>query len=237
MKSSKTGLTVLLLLASLLTLPSVAAAQTTSAPPACYPTESAARNFKLTTNPDGNLAFLAAGPDAYFIMTWWCHDPVNPSGNLVVGYKSDLLPDFANFIERFLSSDKTTKDGLFRSVLACPRGSDPALPACARYNSLLPIARTQMAANRPPLPPAPTGGWRVADNPQGTTRPVYPVANGVRSANATRERIADNASCSCTTTQVTEGTLTYCSVSGQANVSLAPRPTIDPNRVALCVRQ
>lgn len=205
----------------------VIATPATSAPasvPTCYPYEPAARNFTVSTNPAG-AAFLIAGPDASFIMTWWCQGAYSAQSRLVVGFKSDLSADFLQRAGTFISGDKAAKDALYRASITCS-ASDAA---CARYAPLIVAARAQLAASRPPAVV-----WRVRDNPTGTTRPVFPVSSGVRSTTATRERVAEGAECHCTTTAIVEGAVTYCSVAGLPNVSRNPMPRIDYNRVALC---
>ena len=192
--------------------------------PPCYPFESSARAFTISTNPAG-AAFITAGGDATFAITWWCQGAYSAQSRLVVGFKSDLSADFLQRAGTFISGDKAAKDALYRASITCS-ASDAA---CARYAPLIVAARAQLAASRPPAVV-----WRVRDNPTGTTRPVFPVSSGVRSTTATRERVAEGAECHCTTTAIVEGAVTYCSVAGLPNVSLNPMPRIDYNRVALC---
>jgi hypothetical protein len=193
--------------------------------PPCYPYESAARGFTIRTTPEG-AAFLTAGPDAAFSITWWCQGRYTSTGRLVVGTKADLTSDFAARVGTFIAGTRAEKDALYRASIAC-RVTDSA---CARYAPLLEGARAQLASTRP----APIV-WRVRDNPSGTTRPVFPVTGNVRSTVATRERVLEGAACSCTSLAIVEGSSTYCSVSGLPNASQSPLPMIDFHRVALCL--
>lgn len=107
--------------------------------PTCYPPN--AMNVTLTTQPAAFTDWLMAANPSW-VLTWFCPSAASPSGflgNSLVGYRSELLPNWS----ALTASGKASLDALWNANVA----SDP---------ELAPLATAQLTATWP-APPKTTG--------------------------------------------------------------------------------
>jgi hypothetical protein len=195
---------------------------TVYAAPACYPWDSSAKNVETSTSPESKAQFMVTdSARAFFVVTWHCDTKYRWHGYGFAGYRNELKADFLDLVAGYRTASKSTLDLAWGQNM-------PVLNDL----ELKPFLVTQLKATEPqPI------RWQVRDNPQSTSRPVFLAVNGVRSTTQqASERVSDTAACSCARLVIEESGGTYCSVSGQDNVSTAAADKLFFNRVALCYR-
>lgn len=204
------------------------------AAPPCYPWESSATNFEISTVPESKAQWLVAGDEASFTISWWCDVRYQWDFVGYMGWKKNLTPDWEAKVKSARGMTKAERDQFVDSLEKCKPNDPPNSPQCLQYAPLEPLmARQKLATTPDPII------WRVRDNPTATSRPVFPLSNGVRLTSAAgNERVSDVAqNCDCAKVAVEESGGTYCSVSGALNVFTTPVDDVLPdNRVALCTR-
>lgn len=100
--------------------------------PDCYPPS--AINYRITLSPPSYTDWIAA-TNPYWIVTWFCSSTTDPTGFVgtsLVGYRSELLPNWASLS----SSPKAALDALWASNVQ----NDP---------ELLTVAQAQLQATWP----------------------------------------------------------------------------------------
>lgn len=207
--------------------PTWAQATPDSVPP-CAWWDASAKNVTLTLTPP-NIGDVAGMPDASFVQTWFCDTKYSWSSTGFYGFTKNLTADWWDRFKSLKSLSRDDLKTLWLSSIRCPNYMVDG--ACAEFAPLVSIAKHQISVTRP----APII-WRVRDNPTATTRPVFPVTNGIRSTVATSERVSDSAECKCTELAIEESGGTYCSVSGLQNLTTGATAPITNNRVSLCYR-
>lgn len=209
------------LVGSLFALPS------SSATPTCYPNQTSAANFSLTTQPENPVVWLSIeGNRASFIVTLFCDAKYRWQAYYFYGYRSDLVPTWQTILGQVPSMSQSQMDALWTANVTTP---DQTLEV---------LAKRQIDATRPP-----EIVWRVRANGTQTSRPVFPVrSDGTRNATAINgERVAVGAQCSCRKLVIEEpvnGAATgnsYCSVEGQQSASKV-MARLGANRLAWCER-
>lgn len=216
------------LLAALLLLAGARAEAQAAPAPSCWYDDPAAKNFTLTLFPATVPQVVASWDQASMVATWWCDVKYGWRSEGRWGYARNFVPGWESLLSSLPAMPRAEKYKLYVDSMKCYM--DDPRPECDYLEPLEAIAKEQYKATRPP-----DIVWRVRDNPTATSRPVFPVTNGVRSTTATAERISDSAVCSCMQLAIEESGGTYCSVAGQQNLGTAGG-WIAASRVALCFR-
>lgn len=159
------------------------------------------------TNPDGSQTGTGILPT--YVAYWKCISPYDPPRVRAIWCPKEFL----------------TGDCLINGVevAIASRSLDRLAEAWAKniqHNYANDEVEKVLRAVEASLPPVPI--WKVAKNGTSTTRPAYPILNGVRSTTSTA-RATVGATCDCSVRSV-EGKSTYC----------AWEPT--KTTVALCTR-
>lgn len=197
-------------------------------PPSCWFTDAAAKSFTLTIMPNSLAELLDDKSKAAVVATWFCDAKYGWKKEGFWFYPGNGTPEQVAEAKTYDTMTRDQRIALFVKNLKCPMGD--TRPECDYLDPLEAIARQQFISTAPtPIL------WRVRDNPTSTTRPVFPVVNGVRSTTASTERVSDSATCGCTSLAIEESGGTYCSVTGLPNAAVAGA-TIPASRVALCYR-
>lgn len=202
---------VIALLAVALVL--LVAALPASAQPKCWPDLTVPATLQSVqqgrTAKPGEIVYAASSVG--LVYGWHCTDAAGVWHRYVVGGPwTAFRPDWL-----------AVADALWR-------GTEADRAAAWTQYATAPAIDTRLAGDVAALvalmPPPPAEVWLVARNSTYTTRPTYPVADGIRSTTS-NGRVDVGAACDCAAVKIVSGTTTYCGVLGRADT------------VAVCTRQ
>lgn len=188
----------LMLCIALLAVPLLAFAQADAKAPACaWHTQAGTLRWGVTVDPPGAWA------------GWWCPSgPYTPWTRQVAAVRFDLL-------------GKAAAASAGAAIVAKDHAALVALrdrPVWgADLGPVLDQGWDDITAARPPGPV-----WIVAPNGVSTTRPAYPITNGVRST-ASTGRATVGATCDCAVRSV-EGSSSYCATNTERTLVALCRP-------------
>ena len=205
-----------------------------SAAPSCYPWDSAATNYELSTVPESKIQWLLADPArASFIATWYCDETYEWRAVGFGGWKNDLEPNWESLVVSLKNGTREERDAAWTQYASC-NDANADQPECQKYLPLHPIIIAQFNATRPkPIL------WKIRLNGTTPTRPVFKVTNGVRATTpASGIRVETGSVANCVLLHLPETGGTYCSVEGVRNAYTATTTTpIPADHVALSARE
>lgn len=167
--------------------------------------------FRLTTYPESTASWMTDF-NAYYITSWWCQGKYAPTSKFYFGYRRRLPASWVQLVQAVPSAklaDLVAAESIYmnRTLTDTENAKGWA----------------QLMATRPPFPV-----WKVATNGTTTTRPVYPVTNGVRGTTVVPNvRYIVGEPCACWQLAVDEtATSAYCPLSASPQPSPATRVTL-----------